>query len=246
MGNDTRKCSIDGCDNGVRARGWCSGHYSKWQRNGDPELTHPSRLRKRCTVDGCSDMVHARGVCHKHYLRLKRTGSTEIDNPWFATPDEAFAHRTERAGECLIWTGALDRHGYGEIKTGKKIVLAHRWAWERSNGSIPDGMVIDHKEHCLPVCVEVKHLRLATADQNKSHRAGANRSNKSTGIRNVTKIKTGFAVSIRKQGKTTHVGVYKTIEEASVEAEKARRKLFGEYAGRGIGSRGVKASGGGE
>lgn len=113
----TKTCSVAGCDKPIKARGWCSGHYSKWQRNGDPELTHPSRLR-----------------------------------------------------------------------------------------------------------------------------TGANRSNKSTGIRNATKIKTGFAVSIQKQGKTTHhVGAYKTIEEASVEAEKARRKLFGEYAGRGIGSRGVKA-----
>lgn len=238
-----KKCSVEGCERPIRARGWCSTHYSKWQRNGDPLKTHPSRLRKSCSVDGCAEMVHARKVCHKHYLRLKRTGSTEIDNPWFATPEEAFAHRTERVGECLIWTGSLDGHGYGQFKTGRKIILVHRWAWEQVNGPIPEGMVIDHEDHCLPTCVEVKHLRLATADQNKTHHAGANRSNKSTGVRNVTRTKTGYSVSIQKQGKTMHLGVYKTIDEAAAEAERARQELFGKYAGRGVGERGVKTPG---
>ena len=29
-------CSIDGCDSGVFARGWCTRHYTRWYRNGDP------------------------------------------------------------------------------------------------------------------------------------------------------------------------------------------------------------------
>jgi len=31
-----RTCSIDGCTNRVVARGWCSRHYAKWRRHGDP------------------------------------------------------------------------------------------------------------------------------------------------------------------------------------------------------------------
>lgn len=29
-------CSIDGCDRGHNARGWCRRHYEAWRRHGDP------------------------------------------------------------------------------------------------------------------------------------------------------------------------------------------------------------------
>ena len=29
-------CSIDGCDDAVRARGWCGKHWQRWRRTGDP------------------------------------------------------------------------------------------------------------------------------------------------------------------------------------------------------------------
>ena len=34
-------CSIDGCDNPHTARGWCSLHYARWHRTGDPEHLDP-------------------------------------------------------------------------------------------------------------------------------------------------------------------------------------------------------------
>lgn len=34
-------CSIDGCENIELARGWCSKHYSRWQRGGDPTYLAP-------------------------------------------------------------------------------------------------------------------------------------------------------------------------------------------------------------
>lgn len=30
------KCSIEGCDRGVYARGWCGKHYDRWHTHGDP------------------------------------------------------------------------------------------------------------------------------------------------------------------------------------------------------------------
>lgn len=29
-------CTIGGCGKSIRARGWCSGHYQRYQRTGDP------------------------------------------------------------------------------------------------------------------------------------------------------------------------------------------------------------------
>jgi hypothetical protein len=32
-------CSIEGCETGAAARGWCRKHYNRWQRHGDPNVT---------------------------------------------------------------------------------------------------------------------------------------------------------------------------------------------------------------
>lgn len=34
-----RICSIEGCGKPARGRGWCSKHYTRWLRNGDPLVT---------------------------------------------------------------------------------------------------------------------------------------------------------------------------------------------------------------
>lgn len=67
---------------------------------------------------------------------------------------------------CINWSKQIDRHGYGRCTHGgRRGALAHRVAWERVNGPIPDGMAIDHI--CFnPACVNVKHLRLLPLNEN--------------------------------------------------------------------------------
>lgn len=93
----------------------------------------------------------------------------------YATPEEAFEARTEPIvgdPDCLIWTGALDGGGYGRLHVNGRMVPAHRYAWERERGPIPDGLYVDHRCY-VRSCVNVDHLRLATPQENQQNRSGA-------------------------------------------------------------------------
>lgn len=71
----------------------------------------------------------------------------------------------ERTG-CWVWLLYRDPRGYGRLTfRNKQGTMAHRWAWERVNGPIPEGMTVDHL--CFnPGCVNPDHLRLLTHSEN--------------------------------------------------------------------------------
>ena len=148
----------------------------------------------------------------------------------YATPVEAFAARTELQGDCLIWTGATRHGGYGQLKVDGRKIAAHRYAFERENGPIPEGMVVDHICHNRACCA-VSHLRLATSAQNAQNRSG---SAHGTDLpRGVTRRPSGrYQAQVRHDGILRTVGTFDTAAEASAAASAARAELFGEFAGR--------------
>lgn len=81
---------------------------------------------------------------------------------------------TEPAG-CWIWMAARDANGYGSFKRNGRSVLAHRFAYEMENGSIPPGKVVRHtcdmRECCNPA-----HLVLGSHADNVADRVARNRS----------------------------------------------------------------------
>jgi len=225
------KCSVDSCDGIAKARGYCFKCYQRWQRNGEPVLQE--KVIEICAIDDCEEIVDSRGWCRVHYERWVRHGDPEfVVYVKTESPEESFALRTEWQGNCLIWTGSKDKKGYGQISIPGGDAYAHRYAWERVNGPIPDGMFIDHKDHCSTSCVNVDHLRLATAAQNNYHRSGPLKGSKS-GIRNVYPSGSKWQVQVRKNGIIHYFGAYDDINEAAQVAEVARENLFGVFAGRG-------------
>lgn len=78
---------------------------------------------------------------------------------------ERIARYSLKQGECLIWTGAKDRGGYGLIEVRHKLQKAHRVSYELARGPIPDGCQLDHL--CRNrACINPEHLEPVSAREN--------------------------------------------------------------------------------
>jgi hypothetical protein len=62
---------------------------------------------------------------------------------------------------CRLWTAKLYANGYGQFSAYGKQVYSHRFAWELTHGTIPDGLYVCHI--CdTPACCNPEHLFLGT------------------------------------------------------------------------------------
>lgn len=132
-----RTCSIDGCSSPALARGWCSTHYHRWQRHGDPGIV------KKIQGD---DVARFRA----HIA----TGAPEACWPWLSYIDE-LGYGQFRVGGRMIrahrYAYMLDR---GPIPTG--LVVDHLC----HTGNCPEIPCL-HRRCCNPA-----HLALATIAEN--------------------------------------------------------------------------------
>lgn len=77
---------------------------------------------------------------------------------------------------CHIWVAGVNQDGYGSIRCDGIRKRAHRVAWERVHGEVPDGLWVLHR--CdNPSCVNPSHLFLGTAKDNAVDMARKGRCN---------------------------------------------------------------------
>lgn len=217
--NKDKTCSITGCGSTVTALNMCNKHYRR----------HLKKTNPRCFVQGCDKTTIAKDMCSKHLTRWMKYGDVKAGGRKYRSPEDRFNARTEWQGDCLVWTGSKCPAGYGSMWLDGQHVKPHRYIWEKANGPIPDDMQIDHI--CWNTsCCNVRHLRLATREENNAYRSGRGRKS-ATGYRNVYKHDNKFVAKVKKEGVSHYLGTFETVEAAAKAAAEARRDLFGEFAG---------------
>jgi hypothetical protein len=86
---------------------------------------------------------------------------------YLGTPDERFDKRVgnPNGDGCTEWLGGKYRGGYGQFRWNGRSGRAHRFAYERVHGPIPEGLQLDHL--CRnPSCVNPAHLEPVTNREN--------------------------------------------------------------------------------
>lgn len=187
-------CTEPDCERLARGRGLCGTHYQFRRRRGTlPPL--PSRP-VTCTAPGCDDPIRpggARGLCPKHYQRVTKS-KWGLEQPRRTAPlrDRFYAMVSQEpcpcGCSCRLWTGGLNKYGYGHFSISNKTHLAHRVAYEFEVGPIPDGLVIDHvyeagcrhrscvnREHLEAVSDTINNQRVPLTPVVSARRAAAGR-----------------------------------------------------------------------
>jgi hypothetical protein len=127
--------------------------------------------------------------------------------------------RVDKSSDCWLWTGYVNRKGYGEISfggAGRGTTFTHRASWELHHGPIPAGSFVLHR--CdTPACVRPEHLFLGSLHVNAldCHAKGRNYVKANPGM--VRYIRARAARGARHREIAEEVGLHRSTVRQIVE-----------------------------
>jgi len=79
--------------------------------------------------------------------------------------ESRFLQYVNKNDDCWLWTGHVDKSGYGHFRMDNATHRSHRVAYILWIGEVPDGTVVHHK--CAQKnCVRPDHLQVVTPQEN--------------------------------------------------------------------------------
>lgn len=93
----SKTCAVKDCERPVYGWGWCSSHYQRVRKYGDPRAEKPLKMPRKgsCSVENCARPIHCRRLCSAHYWRLRDTGDLREDVP-------VGGGSASRGGRCTV------------------------------------------------------------------------------------------------------------------------------------------------
>lgn len=130
-------CSIPDCGKPAYGHGWCSAHYSRWYRHGDPLAGGSSPTDDCCSIEGCARKHYARGWCSSHYKKWLYQGDPNFELEGVAQKFLRETVLTYSGNECLIWPYSRSGSGYAQMNIDGKIRIVPRIVCEERHGPPP-------------------------------------------------------------------------------------------------------------
>lgn len=171
-------CSVEECETKHRGKGFCRKHLYRIQKYGDPFPGLDSLRRLTCEVEHCQGKYHAQGYCQKHYRRWKQRGNPLLAERYGQgeNPAERFWSRVKTDANdkgCWEWQARCNKQGYGSICVNNKKMLVTHYVWFLTYDKYPDQFMLHSCD--TPPCVNPKHLREGTHQDNTADKVSRNR-----------------------------------------------------------------------
>jgi hypothetical protein len=170
-------CGFNGCGREVLRRGYCLQHYRQDYKGIPlrPLKLGPLEKTLPCSFSGCDRLRQSKGYCKLHAKHLRKgipLAPITKRGRKRGTPPVIEFDVNERG--CHIYRGKISLGGYGLTTIRRRTVMIHKYVWEKVNGPIPDGMMLDHICRNMEdkndirhrACCNVDHLRVVTPQVN--------------------------------------------------------------------------------